>query len=430
MNQIKLNDTFARFQYNFTTPSVNANANITLLVNYTINGFERNSTNYYQYIYNIPDLVVQTNPCNDTALFFNLSDEQNFTSLSGTIEYNFVYGTSENNTLSKKYGQLSSASSFYVCVNSTISNNWSLGEGEIFYRDPNHVDRRYYLFEGTILNNETTEITLYDLLTSEQTSFKLEVEDTSLNPYVEKFTALLRWYPQLDEYKIVEMGKTDEKGDTIIHVESEDVDYRVAVYEQNGSLIKIEDPTRFVCLIDPCTYTLRISPGDTDFTSIFDIDYSFNYNTTTSIWTFIYSDSSQRTSGMNLTIYKVTGTSVYAICSDYSTDYAGVLTCNTSAYSGNLKGVVIRSASPGIPFVQKLIKTGSTAFQSSFGLWISLLIGIPIVFIFAIMSPVAAVIGGVVALIPALYLGAINWTILGGIAVLAGIVMHFLKRIG
>lgn len=425
------NSTAAQFLRSVTAPTISANANISLQVNFTINGAASNTSTAYQLVYNIPDLVVQAAACTDPVLWFELKDEQNFTTLNGTIEYNFEYGTANNNTFSKKYGQLTSATSFYVCANMSIAPNWTLGSGEIYYRTTDHVDRRYYLFEGATLTNATlTNVTLYDLLSSDQTSFKLEVEDTSLNPYIEKFTALLRWYPQLDEYKIVEMGFTDEKGDTVIHVEDEDVDYRVAVYEKNGTLIKMEDPTRFVCLVNPCTYTLKISPGDTDFTSLFDVDYTFTYNTTTSIWSFIYSDSSQKTSGMNLTIYKITGTSVYEICSDYSTDYAGVLSCNTSLYSGNLKGVVTRSASPGVPFVQKLISTGSTAFKSTFGLWLSLLIGIPIVFIFSIMSPIAAVLGGVVALIPALYFGAINWAILGGIAVLAGIVMHFLKRIG
>lgn len=431
MNLLSNNGTLVQFSTFIITPEIDSDTIINLSANFTINGVKANTSIKQQTIYKIPDLIIQSTPCNDTALVFNLSDEQNFTSLNGNLEYNFQYGTTSNNTFSKNYGQISSTNILYVCINSTILPEWSLGHGEIFYRTADHVDRRYYLFEGTtISNNSINNISLYDLLISEQTSFKLEVEDTSLNPYVEKFTALLRWYPQLNEYKIVEMGQTDEKGNTVLHVQDEDIDYRVAVYERNGTLVKMEDPTRFVCLINPCTYTLRISPSDTDFTSLFDIDYTFTYNYTTSMWSFIYSDSSQKTSLMNLTIYKVTGTSVYEICSDTSTSYVGALSCNTSAYSGNLKGVVERSASPSVPIVQKVISTTTTAFNSSFGIFLSLLIGIPIVFIFSIMSPVGAIIGGVISLIPALYFGAINWAIIGGIAILGGIVMHFLKRIG
>jgi len=375
------------------------------------------------------DIIVESD-CTNPSYLFTFKDEENLTTLDGaTINYNFQYGIN-NATTKTIYGTLTNANNFSICLNSTEGFNWSIGSGEIHYSINNYIDRRYYLYDGSIATNITNNIILYNLLSSRQTSFKLEVEDTSLNPYVDKYTTLLRWYPQLNEYSVVEMGKTDENGETVIHVRTEDVDYRIGVYERNGSLIKLEDPTRFVCLVDPCTYTLKISPTDTDFTSFYDVDFTFTYNATSGIWLFTYSDSSQRTSGMNLTIYKVTGTSVFPICSDSDTSYTGAITCDTSLYSGTLKGIVLRSASPDIPFTQKIITTTQTAFSSSFGLWLSLLIGIPIAFLFALMSPIAAVVGGVIMLLPALYFGSVNWAIVGGVAVLGGIVMHFLKRIG
>jgi hypothetical protein len=45
------------------------------------------------------------------------------------------------------------------------------------------------------------------------------------------------------------------------------------------------------------------------------------------------------------------------------------------------------------------------------------------------VSPVAAILGGIISLIPALYSGSVNIGIVGGIAVLGGIVAHFLKRV-
>ncbi len=183
-----------------------------------------------------------------------------------------------------------------------------------------------------------------------------------------------------------------------------------------------------VCLVSPCTYTLKISPGDTDYTSFLNVDYTLTYNETTGIWSFVFTDTTQTTSEMNLTIYKLTGTSVYPVCSTAVSAYTGALTCNTSAYSGTLKAVAQRSASPPVTIAEKVVSIVTSAFSSSFGLWLSLLIAIPIIFIFAFMTPLGAVIGGVVALIPALYFGAINWAILGGVAVLGGIVLHFLRR--
>jgi len=425
------NGTLAQFSRSVTAPLVATNTNINLSINYSVNGINNATSNYSQLIYNIPELNVTTTPCSDLALNFSLVDEGNLSAVSGNFQYNFKYGTPNNNTFISQYGEISSANKFYVCVNNSLSNyNWELGEGQVFYTSTSYVDRRYYLFEGTNLSSGARNITLFDLISTDQTSFKLEVEDTSLNPYTDKFTTLVRWYPDLNQYNVVDMGLTDETGSTVIHVRTEDVDYRIGVYEKNGSLIKLAEPIRMVCLVSPCTYTLKISPTEADYTSFLDIDYTFTYNETTGIWTFTFSDSTQKTSEINLTVYKVTGTSVYPVCTDAISAYSGAVTCNTSAYSGTLKGVVLRSASPPVTLAEKIIETTTSAFRSSFGLWISLLIALPIVFIFAFMSPIGAVVGGVIALIPSLYFGAIGWVIMGGIAVLAGIVMHFLKRIG
>lgn len=425
------NSTSAKFQNTLTAPFVSSDTIVKLQINASVSGTLFNTSVVNQTVYNVPALNVSGIPCSPASYNFTLFDETNLTDLgNGTFDYNFVYGNEGNNTLSYNYGEISGSTDFYVCANLSISTNWTIGRGEIFYVAPGHVDRRYYLFTGSTLTNITNNVSLYDLLTSEQTSFILEVEDTSLSPYVEKFTSLLRWYPNLNDYLIVDMGETDENGDTVIHVDVEDIDYRVAAYEQNGSLIKLADPTRFTCLVNPCTYTLKISPGSSDYTSFFGVDYNFTYNATNGMWSFVYSDTTQKTSAINLTIYKITGTDIYSVCSDNASGYTGVLSCNTSAYSGTLKGVVYRSASPAVPLAEKVISTITTAFKSTFGLWLSLIIGIPVVFVFAIVSPIAAVIGGVVALIPAFYFGAISLTVLGGFAVLAGIVMHFLKRIG
>lgn len=427
LNAVSNNGTNAIFIRDLITPLVSANQVVNISVDYIINSGSRTTGNVSQTIYNIPDFVV-SDSCNDKALNFTLRDEVNLTIINGTFEYNFKYGTPDNNTFNHVFGEISDVSSFYGCINSSISNNWSLGEGLIFYTSENYVDRRYYLFEGLTLTNNTNNITLYDLKEADQTSFKLEVETSSLEPYVDKFTTLVRWYPDLNEYNVVDMGLTDEKGSTVIHVRTEDVDYRIGVYEKDGTLIKLADPIRMVCLVSPCTYTLKISPTETDFTSFLNIDYTFDYNKTTGIWMFTFSDSSQKTSTMNLTVYRQTGTSIYPICSSLVTGYSGAMNCNSSAYTGTLKGVVVRSASPGIPLAEKIVTITTSAFSSTFGLWLSMLIAIPIIFIFAFMTPIGAVIGGVVALIPALYFGAINWAVLGGITVLAGIVLHFLRR--
>lgn len=422
------NGTSARFYRIITAPSVNADGIILFNISYYLNGNIYNTTNYSQIIYNIPNMTVGS--CSPAAFTFNLVDEETLNSIVGDFEYNFYYGLS-NSSFSRTYGKITNSSGFSLCVNTTISPSWTLGSGEIFYRNTtDYVDRRYYLFSGTTLTNVTTNVTLHDLLTSKQTSFKLEIESSSLDPYENIFASLIRWYPNLNEYRIVDMGRTDETGSTVIHVKTEDVDYRIGVYEQNGSLIKLAEPIRMTCLVSPCTYTLKISPTEKDFTSFLNIQNLLEYNETTGIWTFTFNDPSQKTSTMNLTVYKLTGTSIYPVCSSSVSSWSGAITCNTSIYTGTLKGEVKRSASPEVPIAQKVINVGTNAFKSKYGLFISFLIALPIMFLLIIVSPFVAILGGIISLIPAFYFGSINIGVFGGIIVLGGIVAHFIKRIG
>ena len=71
------------------------------------------------------------------------------------------------------------------------------------YQTNNYVERRFYLYEGQSLSNSTGQShTLYSLINSDATSFIFKAED-KLNPVPNKLFSLLRWYPELNEYKVV-----------------------------------------------------------------------------------------------------------------------------------------------------------------------------------------------------------------------------------
>lgn len=422
---LQSNRTFIAYSLIRSAPLVNADTNNNISANFILDGVTFNTSTFQQLVYNLPNITVGVN-CNPASLTFNLIDEETLIDVPGTFDYNLVYGLS-NSSLVQSYGTIDNKTQFSVCINTTISNNFTLGSGMIFYRNSTtYVDRRYYLFSGLTLTNTTTNITLHDLKLSSQTSFALTVEDTSLAPYISKFTTLVRWYPSLNEYRIVDMGKTDETGSTVIHVKVEDVDYRIGVYEQNGSLITLASPIRLVCLTTPCSYTLKISPSATDFSSFLNVQYSLTYNSTNSIWTFTYSDPTLKTSTMNLSVYKQSGLNTVSVCNSAITGSSGAVTCNTTGQTGVLRAIVMRSASPPVQIVEKVISLVSSPFKSSFGLFLSFIIGLPIIGAFALVSPVAVVIGGIIALIPALYLGTIAPAVFGAFAILAGIIIHFM----
>jgi len=405
---------------------VNTNVNISWI--YNLNGVEYNSSVYNHTIYFLTSINITNLDCSDKALRFDIQDEENLTALYGDIEYNFQYGLT-NNSLKTVYGSLTNVTTFYVCINASISENYTLGYGEIQYRSNDHVDRRYYLFENKILSNNTlANHTLRDLLTADQTSFLMSFEDTSLNIYEDKYIALWRWYPDLNAYQIVEMGKTDEQGETVSHINTEDTDYRVGIYEKDGTLLKLGNPLRFICASAPCTFVLRVGEGDLDFSTFFDVETSLTYNETTKLFTLIYNDPNQLTSEMQLLVTRETGTSTLIICNETSSEFTGVMTCNTSAYSGIKKALVYRSASPEIPIDQLIVSAVNNVFKSGFGLFISIFLWLAIVLTGLGNNPLWTIILMIVGLIPALLLGSINVAIFTGVAVLGAIVIHFIKR--
>lgn len=416
------NTTNANFNLTLTAPAVTNTITLQFNVTYGINGEKFNTSTYNQTINAVSNI---TTSCANPSMFFLLKDEESLQNISGTYEYNFLYGT--NSSLALTYG---SASGFNlsICVNTTLFPSWSVSYGEIVYKSAGYYDRRYYVFNGTTLNNITKNVNLYSLLTSSGTSFQLTVQNPSLTPYENIYSELIRWYPSQNSYNIVDMGKTDNKGQTVIHVKSEDVDYRIGAYYPNGTLIYLANPIRMVCSASPCTYDLNVNPTENDYTSFLGVTQSLDYNYTTGMWNYVYSDSSGKTTAMNLTIWRDTGTSSYIVCTSTVSGSVGAINCNTSTYTdGMLRAEVYRD--DPIPIAQKIVNLLSSPFTSSLGLWLSILVGIPIIIVFVFISPIAALIGGVVALIPALYFGSINTAILGGFAVLAAIIAHFLKRL-
>lgn len=420
------------FRTQVYAPTVNQTTNFSLRWAVTLSNITT-SLNFNSLIKN--QTVLNSDPinvsvaCVEKAITFDFKDEQNFTSQTANIQYYLQYGIG-NNTQFTTFGSLTSIQNFSICINSTISNNWTIGYGEIQYQIVNglYADRRNYLFTGMSISNRTQNTTLYSLLNAQATSFLFESQDSSLTPYNGIYLGLLRWYPALGTYNIVEMAKTDEEGNTIMRVEVEDVDYRVALWEADGTLIKLNEPTRFACLSAPCTYSTTVSES-TDFTSFTGIQNNLTYNASTNRFTFLWNDPSMRTTSMNLTVYRETGLNSGVVCSTTGTGFVGAISCDVTGQTGLLRAAVFRSASPALVINELLISLGSAIsdFSYEMGLIITAILSI-FGFFIGIFFPVVGIILLIASLIPAVVLGSITITILIAIGIMGIVVLHFVSR--
>lgn len=391
-----------------------------------------NTTSSNQTVLALTGMEIKEGACSaglTQVMNFTFKDEENLTALTNMIfKYNIKYGISDTSG-AEKFGQLTGVSQVSLCLNVSESPIYDIGFGEINYLREGYSERRYYIFENTRLSNNTQNISLYSLTNADSTSFLVEIRAPTLTPLTGKYTTLLRWYPDLDEYKVVEMGRTDDKGQTIKKVKTEDVDYRIGIYETNGLLIQLINPIRMVCLVSPCSYTITVkSSSGVTLEEITNIESSLTYSA--GVFTYVYNDPSQNTDEMTLKVFRISGTRDIPICTSNSTEFTGILTCNVSEEEGILKAVAYRTASPTREIASLIIDTTETIFQGTFGLFIQFMVTITLIFL-GIISPVVAIILGLISIIfGVLVFKTLTYPIMIGLGILGGILIHFMRRSG
>lgn len=431
MALISNSGTLAQFYKNLTAPSVVNDTEYNISIRYNVNNEERTTNNQTQLVYKVQGLTVTDGACNFTAYTFTMFDEENFTAVTGTMNYNFVFGYPGNTSMTNSYGNLSGVNKINVCFNNTLSSSWNVSYGEIQYSAPGYPLRRFYLFSNVVFTDSATiNNSLYLLQTASATPFSINVLKNDLTPLAGYYTTLLRWYPQLNEYKIVEMGKTDSLGHTVNELKIYDTDYRFGVYQTDGTLIKLFSPARLVCSSAPCTYNLYIDLTNADYSSFYDTQNSLTYNATTKIVTFIWNDPTQSTDEMNLTVYNGDN----PVCSQSVSSFTGVMTCNLSAYSGvTLRAMAYRTASPQAVIASKFIEIRdilSDAVSGSAGLIVAIAFA-AILFLIGAINPIISIVLGVVALLPAYFLGAISLEVGIGFGIIGGLIIYtVIKRSG
>ncbi len=412
------------FIYNSSALQVDTATNFTYNFTYAVNGIRSDIGNATHEVLNFTEVQISSD-CENAAYTFIFKDEENQTVQAMNVRYNLIYGVAANKTLKALSGALTNVFNASICIDPTV--DYIIDYGEIEYVNDNYETRRFYIFENQVLDTDTKNITLYSLLTSSATAFQTLYQDHTLQPYTNHYATILRWYPDENEYKIVEMGKLDDNGQTVMQVKTEDVDYRLALYKRVGDLVKLAAPIRMVCQQLPCTYTFNVESELIDLIGAINVNHELTFNRTISTFTFTYNDPNQDTSEMTLLVTQQTGTNQIVVCNNTAIGFTGVINCDATGYNGILKAVAYRSASPFRALASLVVDVTSSVFAGTMGLFIAflLLLFIPLA---GIIDPKLTVIFAVLALIPAFALGTLSYSIMLSIAVMAGIIIHITSR--
>lgn len=390
---------------------------LTKIIDIPLNSNISNQTNtfYWQFVYN--GGAVQTLPsntqivnsiqlinCNTTystqSLNFTFFDEKNQTYLDATsnptsILLNFKYWLGEG-SIKKLYTfqQLNSLNnSFRFCLypNSTLYTDMDMQ----YYTASGYAERNYYLRNYSI-NNISNDILLYGILTTEATKFSTIVKSSS-DAFTNAVVSISKYFVGLGTYKVIMIGLTDDKGQFSANLDL-DQNYNFSVVREGvdyGSYQK-----QATCAVAPCEINIQLSSEIIDILDPWNnyiaqnVNYSLTYNDTSKIVTLVFLDKLGTAQYWRLYVHKsnLNNDTITSICDEKSYSVAGTLTCNVSAYGGDIKADVFISRSPEklVTFINFLNENYSDVLGAS-GILASIII-ILVVVLSGIRNPVNALI--------------------------------------
>lgn len=221
-----------------------------------------------------------------------------------------------------------------LCI-SPVDRNFSV-DASIEYNDVINstiYNTRNYFFQNSTINNITQHIPLFLLLASESTSFILKVQDNNLLPIRNVLIVSQRFNVGTGNFSIVQIAKTDDRGQSIGFFQTETVDYRFLITDQ-GRLLLQTLPQKIVGETAPFTLTFTIGEGVGKPWELFEdlpnLEVSLIYNRSSGNVVFTYIDTSGEFTLARLLVENQSLSSFGSeiICDINSFQSSGILTCS------------------------------------------------------------------------------------------------------
>lgn len=280
--------------------------------------FHFNSSRLNQTVTNIS---IDDCSVNTVVLYnFTLRDEDTQLKLNPTVANTSfqidislsTYGTT--NEFFHYHNNFTAINPIKICISTDLNNSIYRSDIVASYVANNYVNEFYYVDNNTVSNTTLWQnISLYDLLTTQSTSFLFSFQDITGVARPNLVVNLLRKYIADGVFREVERGKQDNNGQAILHLVEEDVIYKFNV-TLNGVQIFLSDEYTAKCLQSPCSITLTSSGTDEQFTQpsgYFNLPqgtYNVVTNKTSRNVTLFF--NLNQTALMNLSVYAYNGSEI------------------------------------------------------------------------------------------------------------------------
>ena len=347
-NIIINSDTYAQSNYTINMDNVSKLLNATLTLDALTGIFNCNST------------------LNTTSINFTIRDEDNnhqllSVSVNGIVTLTDILGVQKNITFNR-----SSTQSFKLCINP--NNKFFYSDIFLEYEPISTLGykERYYI-ENITLTNTTQFKTLYNFNTT-TTSTVLQgtaADFDSEKDFPNLIAKLLRFYPADNEWKLVQVDKTDNFGNFFFYIKERDTRYNI-VFEENNLELKRTESLSFQC--DVVTGLCEIKflvPSTSSVVGTSDIAFDISFDEDTNLITVFWNDPTLKTSEVRVEITKNTPSGRNTLFNQTSTSQTGSFVYNATGQKGTL---VIKAYSSSSDELAKAIKYIQIATRKLWGI--------------------------------------------------------------
>jgi hypothetical protein len=278
---------------------------------------------------------------NNTIFNFTILDEEFLFLMNHTsVEYSFnIYDNTRTNILMTE-NRTVTTNPTRLCLSNPLTNvtSFSLDGTLKYYGNSSYAIRYYNILNFTLMNSTTPVNTfLYLVNNSISLPFLLTFRDSGLALAPNILVKVNRQYLATNNYRTVEIPKTDTGGQTILNLVRNDVIYNIMMVNSSGSIVASFSNVVAFCqdfTIGSCTLDLS-TPGTSS--------QSYNYNASVGIsYAISYSNASKLISlafnSLNSSVMQVrmvTRTENQfqnqTICDSSLTTTSGSLSCNISS---------------------------------------------------------------------------------------------------
>lgn len=338
------------FRHIMNAPEVVASRNITFywVLNF-YNGTsspELNLEDQYQYVYNITidsctagsiNMMNLTLQDEETKSYFNSSYKAYNASIEVDID---VYAPGDAIPFLSYVGRFNYTNNVSICINRNLTDRYYTYSQIKYYADS--YETEYYYIQNASITNASVpiNITLFDLLSVDSTTFLVTYKDSSYLGIENALLVLKRKYVSDGVYRTVEIAATDENGQGILHLDTNGVDYAIEVYK-DGTLLSTFDNIVAYCedsVIGNCKINLYASASVTEADNFYtsrNIGYSVSFNQSNKVATlnYVILDGSSSTVSINIT--KLDTYMNATLCSSDIEGSSGTLSCDVNTSYGN-----------------------------------------------------------------------------------------------